>query len=141
MTNALLPNPPSIPSHNNVFGYEENQRGELIRQKNSEQVLTGVKDDKVGPGHYEIGVKKVTRGPTKWMKSDHQAKMAKLSQNAPGPGHYQQPISAINPIYKNNKSSVFASAVPRNAASANGRSRVKVVPANKKAVASTGSKY
>ena len=24
MTNALLPNPPSIPSHNNVFGYEEN---------------------------------------------------------------------------------------------------------------------
>ena len=28
---ALLPNPPSIPSHNNVFGYEENGRGELIR--------------------------------------------------------------------------------------------------------------
>jgi len=27
----LLPNPPSIPSHNNVFGYEENARGELIR--------------------------------------------------------------------------------------------------------------
>ena len=27
----LLPNPPSIPSHNNVFGYQENARGELIR--------------------------------------------------------------------------------------------------------------
>ena len=29
---AMLPNPPSIPSHNNVFGYEENEKGELIRQ-------------------------------------------------------------------------------------------------------------
>ena len=28
---ALIPNPPSIPSHQNVFGYEENSRGELIR--------------------------------------------------------------------------------------------------------------
>ena len=62
--------------------------------------------------------------------------MAKL---APGPGHYQPPISSINPIYKNNKSSVFASAVPRNASSANGK-RHKVVPASKK-TPNTASKY
>jgi len=28
---VMKPNAPSIPSHNNVFGYEENQRGELIK--------------------------------------------------------------------------------------------------------------
>ena len=27
----VLPNAPSIPSHNNVFGYEENARGQLVK--------------------------------------------------------------------------------------------------------------
>jgi hypothetical protein len=30
----MLQNAPSIPSHQNVFGYEENERGELVKQKN-----------------------------------------------------------------------------------------------------------
>ena len=80
MTNALLPNPPSIPSHNNVFGYEENVKGELIRQKNTELVHTGVANDKVGPGDYEIDMKKTTKGPTKWFKSQSQARITKLNQ-------------------------------------------------------------
>jgi len=46
---ALLPNPPSIPSHDNVFGYEINTRGDLVRQPNPDKVFTGVKDDRVGP--------------------------------------------------------------------------------------------
>ena len=46
-------NPPSIPSHEYVFGYEE-ENGELVRQKNTEKVHTGVKKDTVGPGEYEI---------------------------------------------------------------------------------------
>ena len=33
---ALMPNPPSIPSHDFVFGYEENAAGKLIRQSNTE---------------------------------------------------------------------------------------------------------
>ncbi len=49
-----MPNPPSIPSHDNIFGYEENNNGELIKQKNSEKTHTGVKNDIVGPGEYEI---------------------------------------------------------------------------------------
>jgi len=53
MQQMVLPNAPSIPSHQNVFGYEENQRGELIKQKNQEKVLTGVGIDTAGPGHYE----------------------------------------------------------------------------------------
>lgn len=47
-----MPNPPSIPSHENVFGYEENDVGELMRQKNTENVHTGVGKDTVGPGQY-----------------------------------------------------------------------------------------
>jgi hypothetical protein len=35
-------NPPSIPSHEYVFGYEE-ENGELVRQKNTEKVHLGVK--------------------------------------------------------------------------------------------------
>ena len=65
---ALLPNPPSIPSHDNVFGYEINQRGDLVRQPNPDKVFTGVKDDRVGPQNYEQNVPKVTKGVTKWKK-------------------------------------------------------------------------
>jgi len=128
---ALLPNPPSIPSHNNVFGYEENQRGELIRQKNTENVHTGIKNDMVGPGEYQVGVRMTTKGPTKWVKSDLPEKIQELKQKKsglqPGPGHYQPPISSINPIYKNNKSSVFASKVPRASSSVVGKRNVKVL--------------
>lgn len=46
-------NPPSIPSHDFVFGYEEDN-GELVRQRNNDKVHTGVKNDTVGPGEYEI---------------------------------------------------------------------------------------
>ena len=100
-----------------------------------------MRDDKVGPGDYEIDVKKTTKGPTKWFKSQSQARINKLNQQPPGPGHYQPPVNAINPIYKNNKSSVFASSVPRNSSSANGRSRVKVVSANSKPAQAAGNKY
>ena len=31
MAQVMQPNPPSIPSHDNVFGYEEDARGTLIR--------------------------------------------------------------------------------------------------------------
>ena len=64
----MLPNPPSIPSHNNVYGYEENQKGELIRQTNTEKVYAGDTKDCVGPGNYEIStVAKNAKGPTKWI--------------------------------------------------------------------------
>lgn len=118
------PNPPSIPSHNNVFGYEENARGMLIKQKNTELVHTGDKTDKVGPGEYEVNIKKTTKGPTRWVKPNEREEKGVLQ---PGPGHYQPPQSTLNPIYKNNKTSVFASRVPRVASSTAGTSRVMVV--------------
>jgi len=79
------PNPPSIPSHNYVFGYEENAHGVLISQKNTEQVHTGVKTDTVGPGEYELTLKKQTKGPTRWVKPSNKQENAAAQ---PGPGHY-----------------------------------------------------
>lgn len=43
-------NPPSIPSHNNVFGYEETLEKNLVRQNNPESGFSGEKMDTVGPG-------------------------------------------------------------------------------------------
>ena len=92
----MLPNPPSIPSHNNVFGYEENEKGELIRQQNTEKVFAGDKEDRVGPGNYEVETRLATKGPTKWMMpADKPEKVVAIQRekrgNDPGPGHYQNP--------------------------------------------------
>lgn len=65
----MKPNAPSIPSHNNVFGYEENQRGELIKQKNAIKTYKGVGEDRVGPGDYDPNVFPKSAGPTtEWKK-------------------------------------------------------------------------
>ena len=66
-------NPPSIPSHLSVFGYEENQNGQLIKQKSNQVGFTGIKHDKVGPGDYEIAnskniTSKTTVGVIAWKK-------------------------------------------------------------------------
>lgn len=55
-TVALLKmqSPPSIPSHNNVFGYEEASHGMLIKQTNPDIIFAGEKGDTIGPGHYNI---------------------------------------------------------------------------------------
>jgi hypothetical protein len=63
----MMPNPPSIPSHNNVFGYEENDQGQLIRQTNAEKTYAGDKKDSVGPGNYEAPQIKKNTGTTKWV--------------------------------------------------------------------------
>lgn len=117
-----MPNPPSIPSHENVFGYEENDHGDLIKQKNAEKVHTGVGKDTVGPGTYDV-VKNLTegkKGPS-WHLPKHQKKAGastlvdntKTTVLAPGPGHYNAEKVDIFPIYKYKPSSVFVSKVGR----------------------------
>lgn len=53
-----MPNPPSIPSHDNVFGYEEvgpdGSKKKLVRQTNTEKIYAGDQKDSVGPGNYEV---------------------------------------------------------------------------------------
>ena len=65
----MLQNAPSIPSHQNVFGYEENERGELVKQKNQEPILSGVGKDSVGPGTYDFLMNKKVTGPVVEWKS------------------------------------------------------------------------
>lgn len=90
---------------------------------------TGVKADTVGPGEYEV-IGKKGKNSTKWGFGSEKRStdpVNKKKKDVPGPGHYQAATSTNNPIYKNNKSSVFASSVPRTASSATGRTRVKVI--------------
>jgi len=66
-------NPPSIPSHLSVFGYEENVSGHLVKQRSNQIGFTGIKYDKVGPGDYEIGnakniINKNVTGVVTWKK-------------------------------------------------------------------------
>lgn len=70
-------NPPSIPSHDNVFGYEENEKGMLIKSKNADKNSghTGVKNDTVGPGKYDLvkGMGTTSKG-FKWHKPEGRRK-------------------------------------------------------------------
>ena len=59
-------NPPSIPSHQAVYGYNEDQRGVLIRSDGPDKILTGDGNDKVGPGDYDVNMRKQSKGVTKW---------------------------------------------------------------------------
>ena len=116
--NNKMYNPPSIPSHDNVFGYEEGNNGELLKQPNSLKVHTGTKSDTVGPGEYEV-VKPI--GATKKGPQWHVPKTTKkpvpttseVQKEIPGPGHYNAEKVDIFPIYKYKPSSVFVSKVAR----------------------------
>lgn len=120
-------NPPSIPSHDFVFGYEEEQ-GELVRQRNTDNKHTGEKTDTVGPGEYDIprGLGK-SRGVPQW-HPPRQPKKSALSSLAgnrsatavigpsadtPGPGYYIPEKAEVFPLYKYKQSSAFASKVDR----------------------------
>lgn len=111
------PNPPSIPSHEFIFGYEDTKAGDLKIQKNPEKVITGVKEDRVGPGQYNLpdSFSKTKKGVVKWKntksKRFNNKKSTKVDQL--GPGHYQVEKTDIFPIYKYKQSSVFASRVER----------------------------
>src|SRR3978361_1863335 len=97
-----MTNPPSIPSHENVFGYEENDRGDLVKQKNTEKCFTGVKADTVGPGNYDVvkGLGADKKGPT-WHAPSNKKKTTVGTApgtmstettvaipDIPGPGYY-----------------------------------------------------
>jgi len=116
MAVVRLPNAPSIPSHNNVFGYEETPNGELIQQQNPEKIFAGTASDTVGPGHYEIKREIVRKSGTNW----HASKVKRLgfldSKNdtaAVGPGSYDPLKPVASPQQKVRGTSVFVSTVPK----------------------------
>ena len=93
-----IQNPPSIPSHLSVFGYEENETGQLIKQRSNQIGFTGEKHDKVGPGDYEIGssknmVHKTVTGVVQWKKPIEKPvqviqALKQTKKDLPGPGEY-----------------------------------------------------
>lgn len=92
-------NAPSIPSHNNIFGYDENEMGQLIKQQTQMVGFTGTQSDRVGPGDYEVlaseaVVRKNVIGVTTWRKPEQATELIKsiqdMKRKAPGPGDYDQ---------------------------------------------------
>lgn len=98
-------NPPSIPSHLSVFGYEENMAGQLVKQKSNQVGFTGVAKDSVGPGDYEIDnsknvTAKNTTGVVTWKKPLQKPKTAAVAEASkktelPGPGQYEIPQGLV----------------------------------------------
>lgn len=120
VTWTRMQNPPSIPSHENVFGYEESNTGDLVKQKNTENVHTGVKQDTVGPGEYEVVKPFVDpkKGPSWHLPKNNKKPVptsTEFKKEIPGPGHYNVDKNDIFPIYKYKPSSVFVSKVAREA--------------------------
>lgn len=115
-----LQNPPSIPSHEHVFGYEKDDSGKLVMQTNPDKVYTGVKKDIIGPGHYSLKstfeVKKEKGTNFHQSKSQRVLNLKQAGKGAAsnlGPGQYNVDKKDIFPIYKFKKNSVFASRVER----------------------------
>eukprot|EP00798_Chlamydomonas_sp_ICE-L_P004422 gene4422-14554_t len=84
--------PPSIPTQNQSFGYEEGTSGTLVLQKPSDPIHTGEGEgiDKVGPGSYDVptntlGGPKVTA--VAWGNSKTKRDIVPKS-SVPGPGSY-----------------------------------------------------
>jgi len=109
-----MQSPPSIPSHESVFGYEEANKGMLIRQSNPDKMFKGEKGDTIGPGQYNIPgsfEKKKSKGLS-WQRSKSKRDLYNMKNKTnvdfSTPRDYN-----IFPIYKFKNSSVFASQVPR----------------------------
>lgn len=109
-----MPTVPSIPSQNQAFGYDETMFGDLILQKNPNEVYSGKPYDSVGPGQYnpkpviEIYGKK---GPV-WHKSNSKREFLKTSEpSSLGPGTYT--IDRSQTVYKLKSSAAFVSTCKR----------------------------
>ena len=111
-----FPSVPSIPTQSQAYGYDETLGGELISQKNPNDLHSGTPGDHIGPGHYNP---KPIIGPhsakgTVWHKSNSRRELVPSSSSSNlGPGSYTE--SRGQNIYKLKTSSSFASACKRDA--------------------------
>lgn len=113
-------NPPSIPSHLSVFGYEENPSGQLVQQKSNQVGFSGNPNDKVGPGDYDVVqaktvVSKNVTGVVAWKKPVFKAQPVVNADGEkeppcqlPGPGDYNIEVERPN---TKQASSMFVSKV------------------------------
>jgi len=109
-----MQSPPSIPSHGSVFGYEEAEKGMLIKQSNPDKAFKGEKGDTIGPGQYNVPScfeAKKAHG-LKWQNSKSKRELYD-TKNKTNVDFVTSRDYNIFPIYKFKNSSVFASNVPR----------------------------
>jgi hypothetical protein len=110
-----IQSPPSIPSHESVFGYEEANHGILIKQSNPDKIHRGEKGDTIGPGQYNVPSSFSTSNNFKglsWQRSKSKRELYNL-KSKPNVDFITPRDYNIFPIYKFKNSSVFASKVPR----------------------------
>lgn len=106
----------------NIFGYDENPLGQLVKQQTQMVGFTGTATDRVGPGDYDVAtseaiLRKQVLGVTTWRKPEEPPELIKsiqdLKRKAPGPGDYQQ-IQIANDIKASGRgTSSFKSNVQR----------------------------
>jgi len=81
----------------NIFGYDENTKGQLVKQQAQMVGFTGIGTDRVGPGDYELNssevvIRKNVVGITTWKKPEDPPELIKsiqdMKKKAPGPGDY-----------------------------------------------------
>lgn len=107
---------PSIPSHDNVYGYEQVREGVVVKHANPKPGYQGLKSDCIGPGHYEVPS---IFSPNKskglnWQRSRSKRELELVkNKEIIGPGQYNLDRMSLFPIYKFQTSSVFSSKVPR----------------------------
>jgi hypothetical protein len=120
VTWVRVPSAPSIPAHNQSFGYEEGKFGELVQQQPPDTGHTGRRGDTVGPGDYQP--------PSTWKGAQSTdfgrstTTRTNLSENdTPGPGSYLNPVPEADSLEAAQlqrsppkMSSNFASRVTRN---------------------------
>eukprot|EP01041_Mallomonas_annulata_P007348 gene7348-14997_t len=89
-----VPQPPSIPTKFQSYGYEDAQDGRLVLQEPTRPGFTGIKGDTVGPGDYEpdSGVKFKKAPMIDFSRGqDRMAFFQPGEDDEPGPGTYEPP--------------------------------------------------
>lgn len=101
---------PSIPSNTHAYGYYENEENQLELNEPPTEVITGKKNDAVGPGQYNLTLQDRVRGKS-W-KEDKTLKLPNFGGNPNiGPGSYE--IRDGIPLYTYKPSGSFVSSTLR----------------------------
>lgn len=79
---------PSIPSNTHAYGYYENEESQLELNEPPVEIISGKRNDAVGPGQYNITREERARGKS-W-KEDRTVKLPNFGGNPNvGPGSYE----------------------------------------------------
>ena len=90
-------NVPSIPTKHQSYGFEEDDKGNLVEQKPVYPGYTGLKHDTVGPMDYNPTYGLRSKKTTNFSKgSKRSLGLSKEQLQGPGPGYYNTAMSAFD---------------------------------------------